>query len=189
MAGCVALARLAPGKARVLISPGNVWRLLLNVDPLTDMIQRIGDRLLSGRLTLATAESCSGGLIGHLITNAPGASEWFMGGIIAYSNEVKKDVLGVPADELAHHGAVSAPVARHMAEGALRRLKADYAVGVTGIAGPGGGTPEKPVGLVFIAVADKKGTDVRRHEFSGSREEVKQQTAERALAMIWERIA
>lgn len=139
-------------------------------------------------LWLTTAESCTGGLIAHRITNVPGASECFTGGVVAYSNALKTALLGVSPQTLVKTGAVSEPVAQEMAEGARDRYRADIAVAVTGIAGPGGGSPEKPVGLVFIAVAWNGGCNVTRHEFSGSREEVKEQTAAAALTLVWEHI-
>lgn len=147
---------------------------------------RVFARLRSARKTLATAESCSGGLIAHRITNVAGVSTLYKGGVVAYSNEAKVALLGVDAAMIASQGAVSEEVAREMAEGARKRFGADVAVGVTGIAGPGGGTPEKPVGLVYIAVAHGRETFVERNVFTGGREAVKTQTAERALSMILE---
>lgn len=138
--------------------------------------------------TLAVAESCSGGLIAHRITDVPGASACFAGGVVAYSNEVKQALLGVNREDLDRHGAVSEPVARQMAEGVRGCMGADYGIGVTGIAGPDGGTAEKPVGLVYIAVADGSETVVTRNEFTGDRGQVKSQAADRALTMLGERI-
>ncbi|MBN2311687.1 MAG: CinA family protein, partial [Candidatus Hydrogenedentes bacterium] len=149
----------------------------------------IQERLVRLGQTLATAESCSGGLIAHRLTNLPGSSEYFLGGIVAYSNAVKTALLGVGAALLERHGAVSEPVARQMAEGVRDRLGTDFGVGVTGIAGPGGGTPDKPVGLVYMAVACASGTWAGQHQFSGSREDVKSQAADAALRMLWERLA
>ena len=146
----------------------------------------VGEYLREHGATLATAESCSGGLIAHRLTNVSGSSAYIVGGIVAYSNTVKEGILGVSGDDLATHGAVSEPVARQMAEGARRLLSTDWSVAVTGIAGPTGGTPEKPVGLVFIAVAGPNGTVVTRNQFAGTREEIKGATAERALQMLWE---
>lgn len=136
--------------------------------------------------TIATAESCSGGLIAHRLTNVPGASTPFVGGVVAYSNAVKTTLLAVPEATLETHGAVSEAVAQAMANGARRGFGCDFAVAVTGIAGPGGGTPEKPVGLVYMAVAGPDGTVVRRHTFSGDRLSIKQQTADAALTLLWE---
>ncbi len=113
----------------------------------------VGRGLLAAGRTLAVAESCTGGLLGALLTDEPGSSAYFVGGVISYANEVKRDLLGVPGDLLDRHGAVSQPVAGAMAEGAAVRLRADYGLGITGIAGPTGGTPEKPVGLVCIGLS------------------------------------
>jgi nicotinamide-nucleotide amidase len=111
-------------------------------------------RLLTGRgLTVAVAESCTGGLVSELITAVPGSSEWFLGGVVAYANSAKQSLLGVPESMLVEHGAVSEPVARAMAEGVRERFGADVGVSTTGISGPGGGTPEKPVGLVHVGIA------------------------------------
>lgn len=156
----------------------------------TDAIEtRIGQRLAATKRSLATAESCSGGLIAHRITNIAGASDYFLGGVVAYSNAVKVALLGVSEADLATYGAVSEPVARQMAEGARARFGTDFGIGVTGIAGPGGGTAEKPVGLVYVAVAGPAGTRVTRNVFPGAREDVKQQTAQHALEILWEQLA
>ena len=149
---------------------------------------RLVERFAHRGLTLSTAESCTGGLIAHRITNVAGASEVFLGGVVAYSNAVKTAQLGVGERMLETHGAVSEPVAREMARGARQRFGADASVGVTGIAGPGGGTPEKPVGLVYVAVALDEEVRVYRCQFSGTREEIKAQTADRALGALWELI-
>lgn len=149
----------------------------------------IGARLTTIGETLATAESCSGGLIAHRLTNVPGSSAYFRGGVVAYSNDLKMVLLGVEKVDLQRHGAVSAQVAQAMAEGARQRLMAAWGLGVTGIAGPGGGTVEKPVGLVYIAVAGPGGTVVIENRFEGSREEIKAATAERALALLLEQIS
>ena len=143
-------------------------------------------RLNKLKTTLATAESCTGGLIAHRITNVPGVSAWYVGGAVAYSDKLKASLLGVEDDVLAAHGAVSEPVARQMAEGARTRLGAGVAVAVTGIAGPGGGTAEKPVGLVYLAVSGASGTVVSREVFEGNREQIKAKTAEKALKMVLE---
>ena len=137
-------------------------------------------------ITLATAESCSGGLIAHRITNVPGSSAVFSGGIVAYANEVKMKWLGVPQNALSTYGAVSEPVALSMAEGARNGLNTDYGVAVTGIAGPDGGTKEKPVGTVYIAVAEPSGTHATRCHFSGDRAAIKAQTSEMALTLLRE---
>ena len=149
----------------------------------------IGQRLAGSGHTLATAESCSGGLVAHLLTNVAGASGYFLGGVVAYADAVKVALLGVEVGTLDAHGAVSEPVARQMAEGARKRFGADYAAACTGIAGPSGGSPEKPVGLVYTAVAGPDGTQVRRNLFGGSREEIKSETAETVLRMLLEELS
>ena len=149
----------------------------------------IGERLTETGQSLATAESCSGGLIAHRITNVAGASAYFLGGVVAYSNVVKEAELGIPHETLAAHGAVSEAVARAMAKGIRGRLGADFGLAVTGLAGPSGATVEKPVGLVFIALAGPEGTRITRNQFTGSREAIKAQTAETALRLLWEYIA
>ena len=151
--------------------------------------EALGALLRAKGLTLATAESCSGGLIGHRITNVAGSSAYYIGGVVSYSNDAKERLLGVKSESLAMHGAVSETVAREMADGARRRLGADIAVAVTGIAGPGGGTAEKPVGLVHMAVSGEGWTRAERTVFLGNREQIKSQTAERALRLLNEAIA
>lgn len=136
--------------------------------------------------TLAVAESCTGGLLGHRVTSASGSSTYFRGGIIAYANEVKIRELGVDPDVLDTEGAVSEPVARQMAEGVRTRFRTDFGIGITGIAGPRGETPGKPVGLVFVAIAAPAGQRVRRFRFEGDRETVKRESADAALAMLME---
>jgi nicotinamide-nucleotide amidase len=134
-------------------------------------------------LTLATAESCTGGLIGARLTEVAGSSDVFVGGLIAYANEVKEKGLGVPAETLREHGAVSAEVAAAMATGARSALGADVAVADTGIAGPGGGTPEKPVGLVYLALEGPDGARIRRFQLPGDRETVRMRATALALHM------
>ncbi|MBF0331465.1 MAG: nicotinamide-nucleotide amidohydrolase family protein [Candidatus Omnitrophica bacterium] len=140
--------------------------------------------LTSTRKTLSSAESCTGGLIGHTLTNIPGSSDWYKGGVIAYANDIKIRLLGVPSAMIEQYGAVSAPVAQAMAEGARHRLKSDLAIATTGIAGPAGGTVKKPVGLVFIAMATPKKTLVKKFIFKGSRLNIKKQTLNRALDLL-----
>lgn len=139
--------------------------------------------------TLATAESCTGGLVGHLLTEVPGASSVFRGGVIAYADTVKIRSLGVPEATIAAHGAVSAQTAVAMAEGARRALDADVAIAVTGIAGPSGGTEAKPVGLTYVAVADAAGHDVKRFVWSGDRHANKAASAGAALDLLLARLA
>jgi PncC family amidohydrolase len=148
------------------------------------MERLIGEALRQRNLTLATAESCTAGLIAHRITNVPGSSDYFLGGIVAYADQVKVGVLGVRLDTLDRHGAVSEETARQMAEGACRVLHADISLSVTGIAGPGGGTDEKPVGLTFIGLCGPSGTRVQRHVWDGDREANKAKSATAALRML-----
>jgi PncC family amidohydrolase len=150
-------------------------------EPLEIKIVRL---LIERKQTLALAESCTGGYIAHRITNVPGASAVFSAGVVTYSNEAKQRFLGVRAETLAANGAVSEPVAREMAEGARRAAQTDYAISVTGIAGPGGGTPEKPVGTVFIGLASAKETRVWRRFNPGERLAFKQATSDQALGEL-----
>lgn len=138
---------------------------------------------------MAVAESCSGGLLAMRITEVPGASDYFLGGIVSYANAAKERLLAVPGEVLAERGAVSPECARAMALGVKRAFGADYALAITGIAGPGGGTPEKPVGLVYIAVAGPEGeAEVRQHRFSGSRQGIRWSATEAALSLLLSRI-
>jgi len=148
-------------------------------------LEEVVGRMLRERgLTLAVAESCTGGLLGYRITKISGSSDYFLGGVISYANEVKRDVLGVNEEDLRRYGAVSEQVARQMAEGARRVIKADLGVGITGIAGPTGGTPEKPVGLVYIALATPEETICQRNIFPGDREMVRWRSSQTALDMV-----
>ncbi len=144
----------------------------------------VGALLRRRRQTLAVAESCTGGLLGHRVTDAPGSSDYFRGGVIAYANLLKEGVLSVPAGLLKKHGAVSSPAAAAMAEGARRLARATYGIGVTGIAGPSGGSRRKPVGLVYIALSAPERTPVRRHQFSGDRQTVKLRATQAALDLL-----
>jgi PncC family amidohydrolase len=146
--------------------------------------ERLVEFLKARGLKCATAESCTGGGIGAAITSAPGASEVFLGGVISYANEVKRDVLGVSQATLDSVGAVSGETAAQMAEGARRLLKADLAVSVTGVAGPGGGTPEKPVGLVWFGVATAGGVRTEKALFVGDRATIRAKTVTHALGML-----
>ncbi len=130
----------------------------------------VGELLRAQGLTLAVAESCTGGLVSHRITNVPGSSDYYLGSVTAYANPVKERVLGVPAEVLAAHGAVSQETALAMARGVRHLLGADVGLAVTGIAGPGGGTPQKPVGLVYIALAAPDGTWVEEHRWQWGQE-------------------
>ena len=135
---------------------------------------------------LATAESCTGGLIAHTLTEIAGASAYFQGGVVAYSNAIKERLLGVPEAVLLAHGAVSGPTARAMVEGVIRLFDAECAIAVTGIAGPGGGSAEKPVGLVYIGVSAGGNIAVSRHQFSGTRTAIKEATAQTAARLLLE---
>lgn len=146
--------------------------------------EAVGQTLRDRGLTLAVVESCTGGLLSNMITDVPGSSDYFIGGVIAYSNEVKKKVIGVRPDTLLKFGAVSLQAAQEMAAGARNKLKSDIGVSITGIAGPGGGTPKKPVGAVFIAVSIKNRLTVRKFLFKGNRKSIKKQSAQSALAML-----
>jgi len=132
---------------------------------------------------LMLAEGSTGGLLGHLLTMAPGSSVAFLGGVIAYGNRLK-ELIGVPKETIEKEGAVSAPAAQAMAEAARCWSGADLALSVTGIAGPGGGTPGKPVGLTFIALAGKDGSTVEEHRFDGDRDAIKMKSAMAGLAML-----
>jgi PncC family amidohydrolase len=155
---------------------------------LADLAVRLGARCGALGLRVATVESCTGGLLGHLITEVPGSSAYFVGGFVTYSDDLKRESVGVPDEVLAAHGAVSAQVALAMATGGRDRTAADLAVSVTGIAGPDGGSPSKPVGLTYVAVADGSGAEVRRHVWSGDRAENKRRSAAAALELLLERI-
>lgn len=140
--------------------------------------------LVERKLKLALAESCTGGLVAHRITNVPGSSNVFVAGIVAYANDAKIRFLGVPEGLLRRHGAVSAETAEAMAEGAASRVGADVALGITGIAGPSGGTADKPVGLVFIGLRTPDGVRAVRNVFGGGRLEIKQRTSQAALNLL-----
>jgi PncC family amidohydrolase len=141
-------------------------------------------RCIAAHLTVSTAESCTGGLVAHLITQVSGSSGYLLGGVVAYSDAVKVSQLAVPQGVLDAHGAVSAQVARAMAEGARASFATSLAVSITGIAGPDGGTPAKPVGLTYLAVAGPAGTEVRRVIWAGDRNANKWSSAGLALEML-----
>lgn len=145
---------------------------------------RVGALLRCRGWTLALAESCTGGLVGHRVTNVPGSSDYFLGGVVAYANEAKERLLGVRQETLSTHGAVSRETALEMAAGARQAFGADVGVGITGIAGPGGGLPDKPVGLTWIAVSTRQMEVAESHTFSGERLAIKQQASEAALALL-----
>jgi nicotinamide-nucleotide amidase len=153
---------------------------------LVALAERLQGICLERSLTVAAGESCTGGLVADAITDISGSSAYFHGSIVAYANEAKMRLLDVPGEVLAAHGAVSAQVARAMAEGARLRLGAVIGVGITGIAGPGGGSDEKPVGLTYIAVAGPDTADVKRFAWQGDREANKASSAEAALELLIE---
>jgi nicotinamide-nucleotide amidase len=158
-------------------------------EPLEDLARRLQHTCVEAAITVATAESCTGGLVAHGITSVPGSSGYFLGAVVSYADRVKVEVLGVPADVLATHGAVSAQVALAMAAGVRERLATDLGVGVTGVAGPDGGSADKPVGLVYIAVSDRLGSDVRRFHWDGDRAANIHASAAEALRFLAERAA
>ena len=157
---------------------------------LAQVAQRVGAHLLASGRRIATAESCTGGWVAKALTDLAGSSQWFEAGYVSYGNAAKSALLGVLPVELAEHGAVSEPVVRAMALGALERTGADLAVAVSGIAGPDGGTPGKPVGTVWFAWAWRHGKSVRaqtRHKlFKGDREEVRRKSVSTALTGVLE---
>lgn len=146
--------------------------------------ERAGSALNEKGWTLALGESCTGGLIAHRITEVPGSSEYFLGGVVAYSNPIKELLLHVESETLETVGAVSEETAREMARGARETMKATVGLSVTGIAGPGGGTEEKPVGLTLISVSTPRGEWIERHVFEGDRNANKQASAEAALRLL-----
>lgn len=153
------------------------------------LLAQAHDLLTAARLAnarIVTAESCTGGLIAALLTEIPGSSDVLERGFVTYSNDAKQDLLGVPGILLQEYGAVSEPVCRAMAQGALKNARADISLAVTGVAGPGGGSPEKPVGLVYIGAANRAGNVmVQEHRFGNiGRVQVRLQTTERAIALL-----
>ncbi len=166
-----------------------VFRSDIYVEGREDLAAVVVRALAAAGATAAVAESCTGGGLGRRLTAVPGSSRVFRGGVVAYANDVKERLLGVPPDMLAREGAVSAATAERMAAGVRKRLDATYGVAVTGIAGPDGGTPEKPVGLVFIAVADAAGAVARRFQFIGDREQIRVWTEQYALDALRRRLA
>lgn len=174
-----------PMAARALIRPAERWakddqRMVIG-EPLEETAGRL---LLERGMRVAVAESCTGGLIMHWLTNVPGSSRYFLGGVVSYANETKMQILGVPAETLAAHGAVSAETVQAMAEGVKRLFGADVALAVTGIAGPTGGTQEKPVGLTYIALVTAETTLEREYRWTGSRGENKAASARAALELL-----
>ena len=149
-----------------------------------ELLNKVFINLKKQKLTVAIAESCTGGLIAHTLTNISGSSDYFDRGIVSYSNEAKSELLGVPEDMLKEYGAVSEQVAKAMAEGIRTTSNVDIGIATTGIAGPTGGTKEKPVGLVYIAISTSENTVVKKFQFSGDRLQNKESTCNAALQML-----
>ena len=156
---------------------------------LADLAERLGRALEARNLRVATAESCTGGWITKALTDIPGSSRWVEGGVVAYSNSAKSSLLGVPAGTVAAHGAVSEAVVRAMAEGARARFGVPLTVAVSGVAGPDGGTPDKPVGTVWIAVAGLGETRALGRQYVGDREEIRLRATQASLDQVRRAIA
>ena len=153
---------------------------------MTSLEEEVGDLLRQKGLTLGVVESATGGLVSHLITNVPGSSDYYKGSITAYSNESKIKIVGVRADTISQYGAVSHQVAEEMAEGGKKALAVDICLADTGIAGPSGATPDKPVGLFYIGLSHQTGTYSQKHNFYGDREQNKRDATEAALGWLKE---
>jgi nicotinamide-nucleotide amidase len=175
-----ARARAAPVEATIRQRLGSLVYGADN-EELQDVVMRL---LAEKRKTLATAESVTGGLVAERLVGVPGASEWYQGGIVAYQNAVKVEMLGVPQELIERHGVISAPVVEAMATGVRTRFRTDLGVSTVGLAGPGGGTPEKPVGLVYVGLAWDGGVSSWSFSWSGTRQEVRSRTAKLALNRV-----
>jgi nicotinamide-nucleotide amidase len=162
-----------------------VWKSFLFSQWGNTLEQACGKLLREKRLTIATAESCSGGLLSHRLTNIPGSSAYFYRGYVVYSNQAKIDTVGVPSSLIAEYGAVSEEVARALAEGVREKSHTDIGIGITGIAGPSGGSKQKPVGLVYIGISNFQHTQVKKHLFSGDREVIKMLSTQSALTQLF----
>lgn len=158
-------------------------------DGLFSLSAEIGKLLLKAGRTVSAAESCTGGMISEIITSVPGCSAYYLGSVTSYAIPVKEKVLGVPADAIENFGVVSGEVAAAMAEGVRRLTGSDYAVATTGVAGPGGGTPDKPVGLVWVGIASKSGTKTASFNCHGDRRGNIESFSEAALHLLWETIS
>jgi nicotinamide-nucleotide amidase len=154
-----------------------------------ELAKELGQRLKAQDERLVTAESCTGGWVAQVVTSVAGSSDWFERGFVTYSNDSKQELLGVKQSTLKKHGAVSEQTAREMAQGARERSKGTVALAVTGVAGPGGGSPEKPVGMVCFAWVHKKNLKSETRRFSGDRESVRRQSVIRALEGVLETLA
>lgn len=184
----------AEAQARALIEPieqsirERIGKHIYGVDEETLPV-KLGKLLRERGQKMGTAESCTGGLIGMMITDVAGSSDYYYGSVVSYDNSVKQNVLGVTQDVLAEHGAVSEACARQMAIGARQELGTDWAVSVTGIAGPGGGTEEKPVGLIYVGISGPGGTTVKEHRlFRGDRQQIRLRAAKTAMHDLIQRI-
>jgi nicotinamide-nucleotide amidase len=182
----LAAAALLDGLEGMIGKALGPWIYSRNGESLEEIV---GALLRDRSMTIACAESCSGGLLGHRLTDVPGSSDYFLESAVVYSNRAKTRRLGVPAALIEKHGAVSAQVARAMALGIRKTSGADIGIAVTGIAGPGGGTPRKPVGLVYAAIARGRGTKVLRNLFFGGRAQVKFQSSQKALDLVRKTLA
>ncbi len=144
----------------------------------------IGSTLVKKKLTLSVCESCTGGMLGSIVTQVTGSSKYFLGGVIAYSNEIKRKIVGVRSETLKKYGAVSAEVAREMAQAVRKKFRSDIGIGITGIAGPSGGSKEKPVGLVYISLSYKKIVFIKRLLFKGNRDQIRRKACNEALMLL-----
>jgi nicotinamide-nucleotide amidase len=153
------------------------------------LVQELADQLLKHQQKVCTAESCTGGLIAKTFTDLAGSSDWFERGFVTYSDQAKNEMLAVPASFIEDFGAVSEAVATAMASGALRHSGADYSIAVTGVAGPGGGSDEKPVGTVWIALASAEQMLAKRYQFDGDRQAVREATLDAAITSLLELVA
>lgn len=160
----------------------------MNSGSVARLVEQIADALRARGQMMATAESCTGGLIAGACTDLSGSSDWFERGLVSYSNRAKTELLGVPAELIARHGAVSEPVARAMAEGARTRSAVAWAVAVTGVAGPTGGSPDKPVGTVWFAWSNPSGCHTEKCVFPGDRAAVREATVNHALSGLLHRL-
>lgn len=176
----------APGEADRLASAiaQRIGPALVDEASGDDLVAKVGRLLREQGAHLATAESCTGGLLGKLLTDRPGSSEFYLGGVIAYANTAKQELLDVPSGTLTEHGSVSPESAAAMAQGALARFGADFALAITGIAGPGGGTPDKPVGLIYLGLAWGGGTTTRKLQLTSDREQNRERSAYAALDLL-----
>jgi nicotinamide-nucleotide amidase len=164
------------------------YNVRMNSDP-EQLTRQLASALLHGQQKICTAESCTGGLIAKTFTDLAGSSDWFERGFVTYSDQAKSEMLAVPATLIEDYGAVSEAVATAMASGALRHSRADFSVAVTGVAGPGGGSDDKPVGTVWIAVASAEQLVAKRYQFEGDRQAVRAATLQTAIELLLELVA